>query len=151
MILGPSLGVELPIFDQHQAQIAKAQYALHQARKTLEAVDRAVTQEVRSVADRALTAWRLMQKFREQSIPLAESNLELSREAYRAGRASFLSVLEAQRSFLEARSGLVDASQGAAVSVPELERTIGLPFARLLAGVNAESVQNAGTEEDVEP
>ena len=39
-----------------------------------------VGQEVRGAADRALTAWRLVQKFRDQSIPLAQSNLELSRE-----------------------------------------------------------------------
>ena len=150
-IIGPSLGAELPIFDQNQAQIARAQYALQQARKTLEAVDRAVTQEVRSAADRALTAWRIMQKFREQSIPLAQSNLELSREAYRAGRASFLSVLEAQRFSLETRSGLVRAAQSAALAVPELERTIGLPFAKLLDEVNAEPAQETEAEEDVEP
>ena len=50
VILGPSLGIELPIFDQNQAQIAKAQYALFQANKTLDALDRAVTQEVRSAS-----------------------------------------------------------------------------------------------------
>ncbi len=133
VIFGPSLGIELPIFDQHQAQIAKAKYVLQQARKTLDGLDRAVTQEVRSTVDRALTAWRLMQMYRDQSIPLAQDNLDLSREAFRAGRASFLSVLEAQRFFLEARRGYVEAAQSAATMIPELERTIGLPFDRLLA------------------
>ncbi len=150
-IFGPSLGVELPIFDQNQAQIAKAKYALRQARKTLDAVDRAVTQEVQTAADQALTAWRLMEKFREQSIPLAQSNLELSREAYRAGRASFLSVLEAQRLSLETRSGLVDAAQAAAIAVPELERSVGRPLAKVLADVNAEPAQGTEAEEEIEP
>ncbi|MFQ5512728.1 MAG: TolC family protein, partial [Candidatus Krumholzibacteriia bacterium] len=133
VIFGPSLGIELPIFDQNQAQIAKARYALQQARKTLDALDRAVTQEVRSAVDRAMTAWQLMQTYRDQSIPLAQGNLDLSREAYRAGRASFLSVLEAQRFFLATRRGYVEASQSAATMIPELERTIGLPFDRFLA------------------
>jgi len=150
-VLGPSLGVEVPLFDQNQAQIAKAEYALQQARKTLEAVDRAVTQEVRSAADRAMTAWRLMQKIRTQSVPLAQQNLELSREAYRAGRASFLSVLEAQRFSLETRSGLVGAAQAAAKAVPELERTIGLPFATLTAEMNADPAQGAEADEEVGP
>ena len=135
VIIGPSVGIELPIFDQNQAQIAKAQYALQQARKTLDALDRAVTQQVRGAVDRALTAWRLRRMYRDQSIPLAQSNLDLSREAYRAGRASFLSVLEAQRFFLETRRGYVEASQSAATMIPELERTIGLPFDRFLAEV----------------
>ncbi len=135
VIIGPSLGIELPLFDQNQAQIAKAQYALHQATRTLDALDRAVTQEVRSAVDRATTAWRLMRMYREQSIPLAQVNLDLSREAYRAGRASFLSVLEAQRFFLATRRGYVEASQSAATMIPELERTIGLPFERFLEEV----------------
>ncbi len=151
VIFGPSLGVELPIFDQNQAQIAKAQYALQQARKTLDALDRAVTQEVRSAVDRAITSWRLMRMYRDQSIPLAQDNLDLSREAYRAGRASFLSVLEAQRFFLEARLGYVEASQSAATMIPVLERTIGLPFDRFLSEVNKPTEPNQPVEEDGGP
>jgi len=132
VIFGPSLGVELPIYDQNQAQIAIAKYTLQQARKTLDAIDRSVTQEVRSAVDRAMTAWRLMKMYRDQALPLAQGNLDLSREAYRAGRASFLSVLEAQRFFLENRRGYVEASQSAAMMIPELERTIGLPFNKFL-------------------
>ncbi len=145
VILGPGLGIELPIFDQNQAQIAKAQYAVQQARKTLDALDRAVTQEVRGAVDRAMTAWRLLRIYRDQSIPLAQSNLDLSREAYRAGRASFLSVLESQRFFLETRRGYVEASQSAATMIPELERMIGLPFTRL--ATEAEHVESGSPQD----
>jgi len=148
VILGPSLGIELPIFDQNQAQIAKAQYALQQARKMLDALDRAVTQEVRSAVDRAMTTWRLMRTYRDQSIPLAKSNLDLSRETYRAGRTSILSVLEAQRFFLETRRGYVEASQAAATMIPELERTIGLPFDRFLAEVNRPTEPKQNVEKE---
>ena len=89
-----------------------------------------------------MTAWRLMQMYRDQSIPLAQGNLDLSREAFRAGRASFLSVLEAQRFFLEARRGYVEAAQSAATMIPELERTIGLPFDRFLAEVKKPTEPN---------
>ena len=100
------------------------------------------------MVDRAMTAWRLMQMYRDQSIPLSQGNLDLSREAYRAGRASFLSVLEAQRFFLETRRGFVEASQSAAMMIPELERTIGLPFDRFLAEVKnaTEPDQDGGKE-----
>lgn len=151
VIIGPSLGIVLPIFDQNQAQIAKAQYALQQARKTLDAFDRAVTQEVRRAVDRTLTAWRLMQMYRDLSIPLAQSNLDLSREAFRAGRASFLSVLEAQRFFLETRIGYVEASQSAAMMIPELERTIGLPFDRFLAEVKSRTEPDQNAQQDHGP
>ncbi|NOX59956.1 MAG: TolC family protein [Planctomycetes bacterium] len=151
-IIGPSFGVTLPIFDQNQAQIAKAQFALQQASKTLDGLDRTITQEVRSTVDRAMTAWRLMQMYRDQSVPLAQSNLDLSREAYREGRASFLSVLEAQRFFLETRQGYIQAAQSAAMMIPELERSIGLPFDRFHAELNnsAESLHDMDGAQDMD-
>jgi cobalt-zinc-cadmium efflux system outer membrane protein len=138
IVIGPGLDLELPIFDQNQAQIAKAEYAHDQARKLLEALDRAVVQEVSGAVDRVLTAWKLVQIYRDRSVPLAQSNLDLSREAYRAGRVSFLSVLEAQRVFLDSRSRYVEAAQAAAAAVPELERTVGLPYQALVAEAGAE-------------
>lgn len=146
-IIGPSLSLELPIFDQNQAEIAKAKYAYERASKTLEALDRAVVQEVRSAADRAFSAWKLVQMCRDRFIPLAQSNLDLSREAYRAGRVSFLSVLEAQRFFLDSRSRYVTAATTAATSIPELERITGLPFPALVAEVDVAPAPRTGTEQ----
>ncbi|UCE60250.1 MAG: TolC family protein [Phycisphaerales bacterium] len=152
--IGPSLDIELPIFDQNQAGIARASYAYKQARKTLEALDRAVVQEVRGAVDRTLTAWRLAQIYRDRSIPLAQRNLDLSREAYRAGRASFLSVLEAERFFLDSRSQYVAAATTAATTIPELERTTGATIAALVAEAAATPAANPAveqSEEKVEP
>lgn len=150
-IIGPSLSMELPIFDQNQAQIARAQYAYAQAMKTLEALEREVAQEVRGVVDRSLTAWRQARIYRERSIPLAESNLALSREAYRAGRASFLAVLEAQRFSLDSRTRYVDASERAAKTIPELERAVGVPFEELMASGASMGDSERREDEGVEP
>ena len=132
LIIGPSLSLDLPLFDQNQAQIARAEYLYEQAAKTLDALDRELTHEVAGAVDRSETAWRLLKVFRERSVPLAKSNLELSREAYRAGRASFLTVLEAQRFFLDTRGKYVGAAERAAVTIPELERTVGLTINELI-------------------
>lgn len=148
-VIGPSLDLELPVFDQNQAQIAKAQFAYQQARKMLEALDRAAAQEIRSAIGRTATAWRLVRICRDRSLPLAQSNLDLSREAYRAGRASFLSVLEAQRFFLKARSSYVSAARTAATTIPELERTIGLPYYELVAKVEDEPIPEAEARKEV--
>ena len=148
-IIGPSIGLELPIFDQNQAQIAKAKFAYTQAVKALEALDRAATQEIRSALDRARTAWRMVRLYQDRFIPLAQSNLDLSREAYQAGRASFLSVLEAQRFFLDSRSRYVEAAERAAITIPTLERTIGLPFSELVN--SARQGLESQTSDGVEP
>ena len=147
-IIGPSLSMELPVFDQNQAQIARARYAVEQAVRTLDALDREVTQEIRGAVDRSVTAWRLVKVYRERSLPLAASSLDLSREAYKAGRASFLSVLEAQRFFLDSRSRYLEAAENAAIAIPELERSVGLPFPELIKNARAvaESVKSEGVE-----
>ena len=66
--------------------------------------------------------------YQKRSLPLAEDNLKLSQEAYRLGRASFLSVLEAQRFLLSSRRDYVNALGQAASTVPELEQVIGRPL-----------------------
>ena len=149
-IIGPSLDIELPIFDQNQAQIARARFTYEQASRTLEALDRAAAQEVRGAVDRALTAWNLVHLYRDRFLPLAQNNLDLSREAYRAGRASFLSVLEAQRFFLASRRDYVRAAQTAATMIPQLERTIGLPYDKLVAEVDAEEAPETETPEETD-
>jgi len=132
-IIGPSLSMELPIFDQNQAQIAKAEFAYRQAARTLDALERMVVQDTRTAVDQVRTAWSIASTYRERSVPLAQSNLELSRQAYQAGQASFLAVLEAQRFFLDSRAQYIQALQAAAVAIPELERTIGLPYETLIS------------------
>jgi len=128
IITGPTLGMPLPIFDQNQAQIAKAIFAYQQAVKNLDALNLALIHDVSSAIEQAQTASRIANFYRDQSIPLSARNLELSRESYRAGRSSLLEVLEVQRFLLDTRSKYVDASQSAAVRIAELERTIGLPI-----------------------
>jgi len=134
IITGPSIGADLPIFDQNQAQIAKAFYAYQQAAKSYEAVDRSLAHDVRGALERTRTAWEIVHFYREQSLPLANRNLELSTETYRAGKSSLLEVLEAQRFLLDTRSKYVDALHDAAAKLSDLERVIGLPAAQLVTG-----------------
>jgi len=128
LIIGPSVALEVPIFDQNQAQIAKAEFALQQARKTLDALERSAVQDVRNVADRLTTAWAVVRFYREELIPLAQRSLEMNRDAYRAGSTSILAVMEAQRFLLDARRRHVEAVQSATQTVPELELAVGLPL-----------------------
>lgn len=144
IITGPSMSMVLPIFDQNQAQIAKARYAYDQAVKAREALELSATQSIRSAVDQAMTSWRIVRLYEEQFIPLARDNLNLSRKSYQAGRATFLSVLEAQRFFLDSRRRYIQASQTAANTIPDLERSVGRPFEELIR----ESAGEAKARED---
>lgn len=150
-IIGPSISLELPIFDQNQAQIAVADYAYFQAAKMLDALAREVTQETRLAHARAKAAWDTARFYRDRLLPLRETNLELARDAYGAGKASFLSVLEAQRTLLEARAGYVGALEASAVALPELERVTGQPIQRILARDETDENTPAGDGEPPSP
>ncbi|RMF79577.1 MAG: TolC family protein [Planctomycetota bacterium] len=138
LIIGPALSLELPIFDQNQAQIAKAQFELEQRLRLLDGLERTIRQEVREAAAQAQTAWELARFYREQVVPQAERNLQMSRDSYRAGKSAVLSVLDAERTFLAARQRQAEALEQAAAVIPQLERTVGLPLTQMLQRLRGE-------------
>lgn len=131
-VFGPTLGITLPIFDQNQAQIARARFLHEQARATLLALDRFIVQETREAADRAVTAWSIADLFDRELLPQARDTLSISESAYQAGSTSILSVIDAQRSLLEAARARVSALQTAAHALVALERVVARPIADIL-------------------
>ena len=142
-ILGPTLSLEVPVFDQNQAQIAKAQFIYEQALLNREALLLDVTQETRGAFQRARTAWDVANYYRDNFLPLLQENLELSRTAYRAGKISLLSVLEAQKLLLASRGRYVESLRNAAVAVTDLEKAIGVPIAGVTNDVSPTTTQPA--------
>lgn len=132
-IFGPAFNLTLPIFDQNQAQIARAKYTYEQSLRQLDALERSVVQEVSQGVDSAETARKVAEYFRVKLLPQAQSNLDLSRESYKAGRASLIVLLDAQRVLLSTRREAISARREAAVALAELERLVSKPIAAILA------------------
>ncbi len=131
-LLGPTLGLELPIFNQNQGGIARAQYAYAQSLRLQEELQLQVDQEVRLASGRARNASETVRFYRDEVLPLREASLELSRTAYQAGRTTLLNVLETERALLSARSGYAEALKASATSLVELERATGQPITTLV-------------------
>lgn len=127
VITGPTFSLPLPLFDWNQAQLARAHLALQQAEKSRAALEVSLAQDVRGAVEHASAAWELACSYGEESVPLAERNLDLTLEAFKAGKSSLLETLEAQRFLLEARTHYAEALQDAAAQMVELERTVGRP------------------------
>ncbi|MEW6253364.1 MAG: TolC family protein [Planctomycetota bacterium] len=145
-ILGPTIGMELPIFNQNQGGIARARFEYEQSRKLLDNLAVEVHQEARVASARARTAWGTASYYRDQVMPLRETSLELARTAYQAGRTSLLNVLETQRALLTARAGYADSLQASAAALVELEKATGQPLARILEA--AEEADHNEANED---
>jgi cobalt-zinc-cadmium efflux system outer membrane protein len=136
-IIGPTIGMELPIFNQNQGGIARAQFEYEQSRKLLESLVVQVNQEVRLASARARTAWGNAGFYRDQVLPLRETSLELARTAYQVGRTSLLNVLETQRALLTARAGYAESLQASAAALVELEKATGQPLNKILEATTA--------------
>lgn len=101
--IGPSLDLELPLFDQNRARISKAELRHQQAVSSLAALQLSARQEVRMAYERLVTTMETEQVYRTEIVPLRESSLELAQAAFKAGKRGFLGVLEAQKQLLQAR------------------------------------------------
>jgi cobalt-zinc-cadmium efflux system outer membrane protein len=131
-VVGPEIGVELPIFDQNQAQIARAEYVHQQAVTMLDALERELAQDAHLAVERAQAASDNLGFYKDRALPLRERGLTLAQAAYTAGRTTLLAVQESQRSLLSARLGYVEALAQYALALVEVERVAGTPFSALL-------------------
>ena len=145
-VTGPTLSMELPLFDQNQAQIARAEFELLQTRYLKDAIDREIVQESWAAHARAKTAFENAGFMRDELLPLRENGLRLAREAYRVGSTTLLTVMDAQRRLLEARAGYVDVQAAAGLARIELERIASQPFTALSAPSEQPQSETQGNE-----
>lgn len=149
-MLGPSLDVPLPIFDQNQAQIARARLRAQELRERYEETQQRIVEAVRSaVATRRLAEERVA-RYRDVLLPLQRSNLELAEAAYQTGRESILAVLLAQESLIRARLGYASALRDLAVSAANLERQISGPVPEFLLRPQPSSAPASGPHAGIE-
>lgn len=133
LALGPAIELSLPIFDQNQAQLAKAELLYEQSLRRLEGVTTRLNQQVRVAHAQFDLAQQTVHLYEQELLPLREQSLELARESFAAGKTGFLYVLEAQNELLAARSEYVEHLGLLARTIPMLEAACGRPITELNA------------------
>lgn len=124
-LLGPSLQITLPIWDQNQAQIAKTRYAVVQLRKMHDSVQDRVTREVSQAYIAASAADELVELLKTKALPRARENVEIIRRQYENGEQSILFLLESQEFLLQQSRAYVNALRDSALASAELTRALG--------------------------
>lgn len=133
--IGPNIEMTLPIFDQNQAQIARARYGRVQAVKSYEDLYINIAQDIRAAVDQARTQWTTVAFYHDELLPQAERSLEFSSAAWQAGTADVLTLLASQRNLLATRRQYVSAHAAAAASLADVEKAVGLPLDKIHAAV----------------
>lgn len=124
-LLGPSVQLTLPLWDQNQAQIAKTRFAVLQLRKQFQSVLDRVAREVQQAQIKVAAAKDLVELLETKSMPRARQNVDIIRRQYENGEQSVLFLLESQEFLLHQGRAYVDALRASALANAELTRALG--------------------------
>lgn len=122
---GPSVALEIPLFDQRHAQIAKLEAFKRQGENALEALATDVRAEVRSARARLLTARGVVEEYGNVIVPLRENIVRFSQEQYDAMLLGVYQLIQAKQSEFEAYREYIEALRDYWIARSDLERATG--------------------------
>lgn len=124
-LLGPNLVLELPIFDQRQAVIARVEAERRQAYAELNATALDARTEARSAAMHLLAARQVAEHYQKTLLPLRDQVLAQSQLQYNAMQIGGYQLLAAKQTQVEAQLAYLDAVQTYWQARIELARAVG--------------------------
>ena len=122
---GPNASLELPIFDQRQALLARLRAMRRQSQARLEARAVDARSEVREVRDRLLASRAVAERYRAVLVPLRERIVALAQERYGAMLLGVYELLLAKQAEVNTYREYIEAVQGYWVARSDLERAVG--------------------------
>jgi outer membrane protein, heavy metal efflux system len=122
---GPSVALEIPLFDQRQAQIAKLEAFKRQAENELRGLSVDVRADVRSSRARVLTARGVVEHYGKVIVPLRENVVKFSQEQYDAMLLGVYQLIQARQNEFEAYREYIEALRDYWIARSDLERAIG--------------------------
>jgi cobalt-zinc-cadmium efflux system outer membrane protein len=122
---GPNASLELPIFDQRQALLARlrAMHRQSQARLEARAVD--ARSEVREARDRLLATRAVAERYATVLVPLRERMVALTQERYNAMLLGVYDLLLAKQGEIGTYRDTIVAVQDYWIARSDLERAVG--------------------------
>ncbi len=124
-VLGPSLSLELPIFDPGHADIARIRAYLRQAQHRMQDVAIHVRSEIRVHRAELVSARRKVEYYERTVLPRTESITELTLQQYNAMLVGTYQLLETRTDQIDARREYVEALRDYWVARSELELAVG--------------------------
>ncbi len=124
-LTGPSVRLELPIFNQGQARLARGEAQLRMAERKFEQLAIDIRSDVRELRDRMLSQRDVAQFYRDDLRPVRQRILALTLLNYNAMLTGAFDLFTAKREELEAERGWISARRDYWMTRAELERAVG--------------------------
>ena len=122
----PNASLELPLFDQKQAAVARSEALARQsqARESALAVD--IRSEVRAARGRLIAIREVVDRYAKVVVPLREQAVSLSQEQYNAMLLGAYQLLAAKQSEVNAYREFIEALRDYWIARTDLERALGM-------------------------
>jgi cobalt-zinc-cadmium efflux system outer membrane protein len=123
--VGPTVELELPIFDQKQAEVARLRAQLHAAQHRADALSISVRSEVRQLRGRLTTARLAVDYYRNELVPLRERIVALAERQYNAMLLSVFQLLIVKQNEIDTRRQYIESVRDYFIARADLERALG--------------------------
>jgi cobalt-zinc-cadmium efflux system outer membrane protein len=124
-VLGPNLVLELPIFDQRQAMIARLEAQERQAERRLTAVAVEARSEVRLARAELVAARRIVERYQSAILPMRDKVVDESQLFYNGMLLGLYQLIDAKREQVEAHAQHIAAVRDYWIARADLERAVG--------------------------
>ena len=120
------LSVPIGVFNRNQAKLASASIRLDQSQQRIAATLNDLLFRIDGISREFTAAQQRVDSYEMEVLPKAERALDQTNEGHRLGKFTFLDVLDAQRTLVEAKIAYVEAVAALNLAVAELETLMGV-------------------------
>jgi cobalt-zinc-cadmium efflux system outer membrane protein len=119
------LSIPFPVFDRNQGNLLEALRRADKARDELRAAELRLGADATQNQERLKALLADVQTLQQEILPGARSAYDAATKGFELGKFSFLEVLDAQRTFFQARAQYLKSLSDAHRTASELERVLG--------------------------
>jgi len=124
-VTGPSLTLEMPIFNQRQADIARLEARLRQGQKRLAAQAVNIRSEVRSLRSRLSMQRHLVEHYKKVLIPLQERIVHLTLQEYNYMLTGVFDLLIARQNEFDNYQKYIETVRDYWITRAQIQRAVG--------------------------
>jgi cobalt-zinc-cadmium efflux system outer membrane protein len=124
-VTGPALAIELPIFNQRQADIARLEAQLRRSQKRLTAQAIEIRSEIRSLRNHLVMQRNLIDHYRSTVLPLREQIVDLTLKNYNYMLMGAFDLLMAKQQEYESYQKYLEAVRDYWIIRADMQRSLG--------------------------
>lgn len=117
--------IPLPVFNRNQGEIARTRSTVEQAQFTAKGAEDTVLTDVTNAYEAAVTNQQVVKLYTSGYLNQAQRSREISEYAYKAGAATLLDFLDAERSYRATQLAYRQALAAYMVSLEQLRQAVG--------------------------